>query len=109
MDTTNDEQEEEKSEGKEEKKMSDGDDGKEERRRGPQKPAKDKAHKFRLQPSSPHHWQLILKLLKPLLDAFEHMGVFLHGLHTCGAEQFARERYCMEFVLVFDPASSDMI
>lgn len=93
MDATNDEQEEEKSEGKEEKKMiGDGGDGKEEKRYGPQKPAKDKADKFRLQPSNPHHWQLMLKLLKPLLDAFEHMGVLLHGLHTCGAEQFARER-----------------
>jgi hypothetical protein len=48
--------------------------------------------KFRFNPSIPKHLALLRALVPIFLDIMQHMGAILHGLNTCAAEQFARER-----------------
>jgi hypothetical protein len=60
----------------------------------------DKNAKFRFNLSNRSHRGAMIRLVPHILNVFQHMGVILHGLNTCSAEQFARERYCrIEFPL----------
>jgi hypothetical protein len=53
----------------------------------------DKSAKFRFNWTNRSHRGAMIRLVPHVLDVFKHMGVILHGLNTCSAEQFARERY----------------
>ena len=48
---------------------------------------------FHLGTGSDKHRKAMLLMVAVFTDITRHMGAILHGLHTCIAEQFARERY----------------
>jgi hypothetical protein len=55
--------------------------------------AVDKSGKFRFDVKKQKHCDMLEKLIPIFLNIMSHMGVILHGLHTCGVERFARERF----------------
>ena len=63
-----------------------------EQKKGERKMPYDKTDKFRFDLSNERHCLLMVGMLPVLMDITKHMGVILHGLNTCNAEQFARER-----------------
>ena len=78
---------EEENEGKEEKKEAPG------RVESAVAAAASKMTKFRFDVTNSKHRTLLEGLVPIFLDIIKHMGVIIHGLNTCGAERFARERY----------------
>jgi hypothetical protein len=52
----------------------------------------DKSNKFRFDVANAKHRSLLAGIVPIFLNIFAHIGVILHGQHTCGAERYARER-----------------